>query len=117
MLTLPVAQHAVVLATHAWAHEALACAGRLIDVSLMALEADPAEADAIARRWGCLRLWRTTRRAAAALVEGEQSPLAMRLWARHLNARARAHGDRGARDAHRGRARGACRTAARRAPR
>jgi len=85
LLTLPVAQHAVVLAAHAWAHEALACAGHLIDVSLMAREADPAEADAIAREWGCLRLWRTTRRAAAALVEGERSPLAMRLWARHLN--------------------------------
>jgi hypothetical protein len=85
VLTLPVAHHAVVLAAHAWAHEALACAGRLIDVSVMALEGDPAEADAIARRWGCRRLWRTTRRAAAALVEGEPSPLAMRLWARHLS--------------------------------
>jgi hypothetical protein len=85
LLTLPVAHHAVVLAAHAWAHDPLACAGRLIDVAVMALEADPAEADAIARRWGCGRLWRTTRRAAAALVEGERSPVAMRLWARHLN--------------------------------
>ncbi len=84
VLTLPVAHHAVLLAAHAWAHEPLACAGRLIDVSVMAREADPDEADAIARRWGCLRLWRTTRRAAAALVEGERRPLAMRVWARHL---------------------------------
>jgi hypothetical protein len=86
LLTLPVAHHAVVLAAHAWAHEPLACAGRLIDVSVMALEADPAEAEALARRWGCLRLWRTTRRAAAALVEGGRRPLAMRVWARQLSA-------------------------------
>jgi hypothetical protein len=85
ILTLPVAHHAVLLAAHAWAHEPLACVGRLIDVSVMALEADPAETEAIARRWGCLRLWHTTRRAAAALVEGERRPLAMRLWARHLS--------------------------------
>jgi hypothetical protein len=86
VLTLPVAHHAVVLAAHAWAHEPLACAGRLIDVSAMALEADPGETDAIARRWGCLRLWRTTRRAAAALVEGGRRPIAMHLWGRHLSA-------------------------------
>ena len=30
------AHHAVLLAAHAWAHEPLACAGRLIDVSVMA---------------------------------------------------------------------------------
>jgi hypothetical protein len=82
--TLRPAHHAVLLATHAWAHDPLACAGRLIDVSLMALETDPAEADALARRWGCLRLWRVTRSAAAALVEGGHRPLAMRVWARHL---------------------------------
>ena len=33
LLTLPVAHHAVVLAAHAWAHDPLACAGRLIDVA------------------------------------------------------------------------------------
>jgi hypothetical protein len=82
--TLPPAHHAVLLAAHAWAHEPLASAGRLIDVSLMALEADPAEADALARRWGCPRLWRVTRRVAAALVEDGRRPLAMHLWARHL---------------------------------
>jgi Uncharacterised nucleotidyltransferase len=84
IMTLPPAHHAVVLAAHAWAHDPLASAGRLIDVSVMALEADPAEADALARRWGCLRLWRVTRRAAAALVEDGRRPLAMRVWARHL---------------------------------
>jgi hypothetical protein len=82
--TLPPAHHAVLLAAHAWAHDPLASAGRLIDVSLMALETDPAEAAALARRWGCLRLWRVTRRAAAALVEDGRRPLAMHLWARHL---------------------------------
>jgi hypothetical protein len=84
--TLPPAHHAVLLAAHAWAHDPLACAGRLLDVSAMALDADPAEADALARRWGCLRLWRVTRRAAAALVEDGRRPLAMHLWARHLRA-------------------------------
>jgi hypothetical protein len=44
IMTLPPAHHAVVLAAHAWAHDPLASAGRLIDVSVMALEADPAEA-------------------------------------------------------------------------
>jgi putative nucleotidyltransferase-like protein len=82
IVTLPVAHHAVVLAAHAWAHEPLSCAGRLLDVS--AMEADPVEAEAIARRWGCRRMWRTTRWAAAALFENGRNPFAMRLWARHL---------------------------------
>jgi putative nucleotidyltransferase-like protein len=84
VLALAPSHGAIVNAAHAWAHEPLACAGRLIDVAVMALEADPAETEALARRWGSARLWHTTRVAAAALVEGERRPVAMRLWARHL---------------------------------
>jgi hypothetical protein len=75
------AHHAVLLAAHAWAHEPLGSAGRLLDVA--ALGADPAEADALARRWGCRRVWRHTHAAATALMEGGSTP-ALRLWARHL---------------------------------
>jgi hypothetical protein len=84
ILALAPAYEAVLNATHAWAHEALACAGRLMDIALMDQEAADGEAAALARRWGCGRLWRASRRAAAALVEDRPRPVAMRVWGRHL---------------------------------
>ena len=84
ILALAPGHEALLSAAHAWAHEPLACAGRLIDVAVMALEADPDETAALARSWGCARLWRVSRRAAAALVEDGRRPVAMRLWGRHL---------------------------------
>ncbi|HWC25365.1 MAG TPA: nucleotidyltransferase family protein [Solirubrobacteraceae bacterium] len=85
--TLAPAQHTLVVAAHSWAHAPLACIGQLVDVALLAREADERELDALARRWGCARMWRTTRSAIDALLLGTRPPsAAMRLWARHLRA-------------------------------
>lgn len=84
--TLPPAHHAVLLAAHAWAHEPLARLGQLIDVAATVARAAPGEAAALARRWGCLRMWRTTERAARALIHGDVRALSVALWARHLPA-------------------------------
>jgi len=84
--TLPPAQHALLLAAHSWAHEPLACLGHLLDVLATAQRADPAEVDALARAWGCARLWRTTDAAARAVVQGDGGSAAVAVWARHLYA-------------------------------
>jgi Uncharacterised nucleotidyltransferase len=80
------AHHAVMLAAHAWAHEPLASAGRLLDVAALAVEADRGELDAVARRWGCRRVWRVSWAAAEALFCGAPAPPALSVWARHLAA-------------------------------
>jgi hypothetical protein len=58
----------------------------LVDVALMAAEARPGEPEAVAARWGCDRLWRTTARAAEALLLDGPTPWPMRIWARELRA-------------------------------
>ena len=78
------AHHAVILAAHAWAHEPLASAGRLLDVAAVAVEADREELEAVARRWDCRRLWGVSWAASEALFCGARAPLALRVWARHL---------------------------------
>jgi hypothetical protein len=80
---LPAAHHTLLLAAHSWAHQPLARAGQLLDVAVTSARADAAEIDALARAWGIRRLWRTTRRAVDALLEGHGRPV---LWARHLPA-------------------------------
>lgn len=81
--TLPPEQHAVLLAAHSWAHEPLARIGHLIDVAVTLERGDREAAAALARRWGCARLWRTTERAAGALLGGRRST-AVAAWGRHL---------------------------------
>lgn len=76
--------HALLLATHAWAHRPLGRLGDLIDVEALSLEADETRLDAVARDWGCTRLWRSTRRAADDVLATRGSSLALRIWARHL---------------------------------
>lgn len=85
--TLAPAAHALVLAAHAWAHEPLARIGQLVDVALIAREADDGALEALARDWSCLRLWRTTRAAIDALLgDARRAPLAVRVLAPHLRA-------------------------------
>ena len=85
--TLPPAQHALVVAAHAWAHAPLARIGDLLDVALLAEGADRGEIDVIAERWGMGKLWRTTIGAADAILWAGRPPsLAQRTWARHLAA-------------------------------
>jgi hypothetical protein len=84
--TLPPAQHAVLLAAHAWAHEPLGRLGHLIDVAATAQRAADGEAAAVARGWGCAPLWRTTERAVGALLYEDRRSAAVALWGRHLRA-------------------------------
>ena len=81
---LPPAQHALVLAAHAWSHQPLGRLGNLIDVAVTLQRADESEVAALARRWGCSRMWRTTRAAIGAVLEGSGRSAAVALWARHL---------------------------------
>jgi hypothetical protein len=82
--TLPPAEHAVLLAAHAWAHEPLERLGHLVDIAAVLERGDAAAADAVARRWGCARMWRTTFRATRAVLHGERATGATASWARHL---------------------------------
>jgi hypothetical protein len=82
--TLPPEHHTLVLAAHAWEHQPLGRLGNLLDVAVMLRQADEAEVARLARRWGCARMWRTTRRAVRALVDGKGRSAAVALWARHL---------------------------------
>jgi hypothetical protein len=82
--TLAPAQHALVLAAHAWSHDPLGRLGNLIDVAVTLGRADESEVAAVARRWGCSRMWRTTRAALGAVLEGSGRSAAVALWARHL---------------------------------
>jgi hypothetical protein len=84
--TLPPEHHTLVLAAHAWEHQALGRLGNLIDVAVMLRRADEAAVARLARAWGCARMWRTTRRAVRAGVEGQGRSAAVTLWARHLRA-------------------------------
>jgi hypothetical protein len=84
LATLAPAQHSLVLAGHAWSHEQLGRLGHLIDVAVTLQRADESEVAALARRWGCSRMWRTTRAAIGAVLEGTGRSAAVALWARHL---------------------------------
>jgi hypothetical protein len=78
------AAHAVLLAVHAWAHGPLQHLGHLIDVAAVLEDADQSMADELARRWGCDRLWRTTRAAIDGLLYRRTRAMPSRTWARHL---------------------------------
>jgi hypothetical protein len=84
--TLPPEHHTLVLAAHAWEHQPLGRLGNLIDVAVVLRRSDEAEIDRLARQWGCRRMWRTTRAAVRAVVEGEGRSAGVVLWARHLRA-------------------------------
>jgi hypothetical protein len=82
--TLPAAHHTLVLAAHAWAHQPLGRLGNLIDVAVTLRRTDLAEVDALARRWGCRRMWRTTHVAIRSVLEGDGRSAGVAVWARHL---------------------------------
>jgi hypothetical protein len=82
--TLPPAEHALLLAAHAWAHEPLGRVGHLLDVAVTLRRTDPREVAALARRWRCARLWRATHAAVRAVIEGEGRSAGVALWGRHL---------------------------------
>jgi hypothetical protein len=78
------AQHALLVAAHAWAHEPLRNLRDLVDVSVLARAAHGTEIERVAEAWGIGRLWRTTARAAQALTAGRSAPASLRLWGRHI---------------------------------
>jgi hypothetical protein len=80
--TLAPAAHAVLLAAHAWAHEPLARLGHLVDVAAALARTEPAEAAALARAWGCGRMWNVTEAAVLAVLHGDGGSVPV--WARHL---------------------------------
>jgi hypothetical protein len=84
--TLEPAQHALVLAAHAWAHRPLRSVRDLLDVALVAAAVDRASIDRLACAWRVERLWRTTAAAGDALFVGARRPLSVRLFGRHLPA-------------------------------
>jgi hypothetical protein len=87
VMTLAPAAHALALATHAWVDDPLGRIRDLIDVTLIAEEADSDEIDELARRWQVDRLWSSTRRAAeASLLRTRRPTVAQRTWARNLPA-------------------------------
>jgi len=76
--------HAVVLAVHSWAHEPLRRLRDIVDVAAVTEGADRERANSIADSWGITRLWRTTIDVTDALLLGQRTPWALRLWARNL---------------------------------
>ena len=84
--TLPPAQHALVLAAHAYAHGPVTRLVHAIDVAVMRAEAAPDELTTLARRWEMERLWQTTAAIADSLFADGRRPLSLRLWARCLPA-------------------------------
>jgi hypothetical protein len=84
VLALPPAYEAVLLAAHSWAHEPLRRLRDLIDVGVVAMEADRPEIAEVARAWGVRKLWATTISAVDALFAGQRTPWALKVWARNL---------------------------------
>lgn len=84
--SLAPAQHTLVVAAHAWSHDALANIGHLLDVALLACETDRTALRALAVRWDWTRLWRATEATLEALFDDGAPPLAQRLCAPHLRA-------------------------------
>jgi hypothetical protein len=77
-------RHLLVVAAHAWTHGPLQRLRDLLDVAVLAVEADAAEVERLARAWGIPKLWRTTAAIADALFLGEPPPRALRGWAKNL---------------------------------
>ena len=77
-------RHVLLVAAHAWMHGPLQRLRDLLDVALLAREADRREVERVAHVWGMTKLWRTTAAIADALFLGEPAPRALRGWAKNL---------------------------------
>ena len=78
------AHHAALMAAHGWEHMPLRSIRDLLDVTVLARDADPAELERVVRRWGLSGIWRTTTGTARWLFEAGPAPVATRIWARSL---------------------------------
>jgi hypothetical protein len=77
-------RHVLVVAAHAWMHGPLQRLRDLLDVALLAREADRREVERVAQTWEISKLWQTTAAVADALFLGEAPPRALRGWAKNL---------------------------------
>jgi len=84
VLALSPEHHAMVLAAHSWARGPLRRLLNLVDLAAVTLSLDRRTLDRTARELGMRRVWRTSIGSVDALFDGGSSPLALRIWARHL---------------------------------
>lgn len=84
VLALPPAQHALLLAAHAWAHAPLARLFHLVDVAAIRQEARADEIRTIASKWGLRRIWETTSAAIDDALQDRRGSWPSHTWARHL---------------------------------
>jgi Uncharacterised nucleotidyltransferase len=84
VLTLSPEHHAMVLAAHSWARGPLRRLLHLVDLAAVTASLDRRSLDRTARELGMQRVWRTSIGSVDALFDGGSSPLALRIWARHL---------------------------------
>jgi hypothetical protein len=82
--TLGPAQHALVLAAHAWAHVPLRRLLDIVDVAAVSQGVDDDELRNLARAWGVAKLWRTTDASVQSLLYRGPMPICLRTWARNL---------------------------------
>jgi hypothetical protein len=76
--------HAMILAAHAWSHDPLQTLRDLVDIAAVSEGLSEAELTKTAEAWGIPKIWRTTRAAIRALLEGGPTTIPLRTWARHL---------------------------------
>jgi hypothetical protein len=76
--------HALLLATHSWAHKPLRTLQDLIDVAAVAAHADERDLRRTAAAWEIGRLWQTTRQTIEAMFYDGRTTIPLRTWARHL---------------------------------
>jgi Uncharacterised nucleotidyltransferase len=76
--------HALILAAHAWSHDPLQTLRDLVDIAAVSAGRSDAELAQAAEAWGIPKIWRTTRAAIRALLEGGPTTVPLRVWARHL---------------------------------
>ena len=79
------AQHALLVAAHAWAHEPLRRLRDLVDVRALSATEEPVAIERAARAWRITRLWRTTDRVTDAILGRRRMPFVVGLWAGHLS--------------------------------
>lgn len=85
ILTVPPAQHAVLLAAHSWHHEPFRRLIDLVDIAAMTDGLDPVELQQLANRWSLGQVWLATSRSIHALHTGiPPQKWSERLLGRHL---------------------------------
>lgn len=84
MLAPADAQHALLVAAHAWAHEPLWRVRDLLDVRVLSRPSERQTIERTARAWNVRRLWHITDRVTDAVLGTRRMPPVVRPWAGHL---------------------------------